>query len=138
MKSNELVIISTMSLLYFIGASINKIINFNNVVSNFMSTITPVLSIVLSKPLPIWLFRLIIICVILLQFGGSSIVLMAAYNGENIILNKMARISLYALIIFSIMATLLYHMKMDKQNIIMTLANISVISGLWLLSRHFN
>lgn len=137
--THELFIVSSLSLLYFIGASLNKIFNFNDVVSGFIKQTTPLLSLFLSQPPPYFFYQIIIGCVILLQLGGSLIVLTAAYNkANNRGLNTAARNVVYALIIFSLLATMLYHIKLEKREIIMCMANISVMTGLWLLSKEFN
>ncbi len=134
----ELIIISVLSLLYFISASINKILNFNTVVLDFIKQTTPLLKHFLSSPPPYILYQLVILGVILLQLVGSSIVIFAAYNKERIsIFNTLARIVLYLLIVFSVLATLIYHLKPEKIHLIISMANISVSSGLWLLSKQF-
>lgn len=134
----ELIIISVLSLLYFISASINKILNFNAVVLDFIQHTTPLLKHFISSPPPYILYQLVILCVILLQLVGSSIVIFAAYNKERIaILNTAARIVLYLLIVFSVVATVIYHLKPEKIHLIISMANISVSSGLWLLSKQF-
>jgi hypothetical protein len=135
---NKLFLISLMSLMLFLGASINKILNFTEVVNDFIDTTTPFLKLILNNRPPLVIYKIIIICVILLQFIASSIVLLASYkNLQNKGLNMMSRISLYILIIFSILATLIYHIRFEKRHIIMTLSNLSVIAGLWLLSEKF-
>jgi hypothetical protein len=135
----ELLVVSSLSLLYFLGAAVNKILNFNDVVSGFIKQTTPLLSMFLSKPPSYLVYQLIIVCVIILQLAGSLIVLAAAHkNADNRGLNIAAKYVLYALIIFSIMATLLYHAKLEKREIIMCMANTSVVAGLWLLSERFN
>lgn len=136
--NKELLIVSSLSLLYFIGASFNKILNFNDVVSGFIKQTTPFLSLFLTQPPPYFIYQFIIVCVIVLQLGGSLIVLAAAYNDAiNRGLNTAAQYTLYALIAFSFFATLLYHAKLEKREIIMCMANTSVIAGLWLLSKEF-
>lgn len=135
----ELFAVSLLSLLYFIFASINKILNFNDVVDGFIRQTTPLLQPLLASPPPYVIYQAVIVCVILLQLGGSIIVLTAAYQGrQNMGLNRAARISLYLLIGFTIAATLLYHSKLEKNHLIVAMANISVMAGLWLLSKIFN
>jgi hypothetical protein len=134
----ELIIISVLSLLYFISASINKILNFNTVVLDFIKQTTPILKYFLSSPPPYILYQLVILGVILLQLVGSSIVIFAAYNKDRFaIFNTAARTVLYLLIVFSVLATLIYHLKPEKIHLIISMANISVSSGLWLLSKQF-
>lgn len=135
----ELFAVSLLSLLYFIFAAINKILNFKDVVDGFIRQTTPLLRAVMASPPPYVFFQVVIVCVILLQLMGSVIVLAAAYQErQNVGLNMAARMALYALIVFSILATLLYHSKLEKDHLIIALANSSVISGLWLLSKTYN
>lgn len=135
----ELFAVSLLSLLYFIFAAINKILNFNDVIDGFIRQTTPLLRVVMASPPPYILYQVVIVCVILLQLMGSAIVLAAAYQErQNVGLNRAARLALYGLIVFSIVATLLYHSKLEKEHLIIALANSSVIAGLWLLSNKYN
>lgn len=135
----ELFAVSLLSLVYFIFAAINKLLNFHDVVDGFIRQTTPLLRAVMASPPPYVLYQVAIVCVILLQLMGSVIVLAAAYQGrQNVGLNRAARMALYALIVFSILATLLYHSKLEKEHLIIAMANSSVIAGLWLLSKTYN
>jgi len=123
----DLILISTIyiTLLFFISG-FHKIKDFMNVVKGFMS----------KTALPLLLAKLIISVVILLEIAAPLIIALYSYNA-NPKLYTYTKLSLLGLIVFTILATLLYHFPPFGTNYYSFMSNLSTLGGLLLLYQHF-
>ena len=123
----DLILISTIyiTLLFFISG-FHKIKDFMNVVKGFMS----------KTALPLLLAKLIISGVILLEIAAPLIIALYSYNA-NPKLYTYTKLSLLGLIVFTILATLLYHFPPFGTNYYSFMSNLSTLGGLLLLYQHF-
>jgi uncharacterized membrane protein YphA (DoxX/SURF4 family) len=123
----NLVLISTIyiTLLFFISG-FHKIKDFMNVVKGFMN----------KTSLPLLLAKLIISGVILLEIIAPLIIALYSYNA-NPKLYTYSKLSLLGLIVFTILATLLYHFPPFGSNYYSFMSNLSTLGGLLLLYQHF-
>ena len=109
-----------LTLIFFI-AGINKILNFNGVVDDFNSRLVF---------LPKFLAQLIILAVILIEII-CPVIIVYSFNYKKI--KTIAYIALITLCVFTILATLLYHLHGSINQIIKFLSNTALLGGLWLL-----
>jgi len=86
--------------------------------------------------LPLFLAKIIISCVILLEIVAQLIVSLYSYN-SNAELYIYTKLSLLGLIVFIILATFLYHFPPYGPNYYSFMSNLSTLGGLLLLYRHF-
>jgi uncharacterized membrane protein YphA (DoxX/SURF4 family) len=123
----NLVLIATIyiTLLFFISG-FHKIKDFMNVVKGFMN----------KTRLPLALAKIIISAVIVLEIVAPFIISLYSYN-SNPQLYTYAKLSLLALIVFIILATLLYHFPPFGSNYYSFMSNLSTLGGLLLLYQHF-
>jgi len=123
----DLILISTIyiTLLFFISG-FHKIKDFMNVVKGFMN----------KTKLPLLLAKLIISGVILLEIVAPLIIALYSYNA-NPKLYTYTKLSLLGLIVFTILATLLYHFPPFGSNYYSFMSNLSTLGGLLLLYQHF-
>jgi uncharacterized membrane protein YphA (DoxX/SURF4 family) len=123
----NLVLISTIyiTLLFFISG-FHKIKDFMNVVKGFMN----------KTKVPLSLSKIIISGVILLEIVAPFIIALYSYNA-NPKLYTYTKLSLLGLIIFTILATLLYHFPPFGSNYYSFMSNLSTLGGLLLLYQHF-
>ena len=123
----DLILISTIyiTLLFFISG-FHKIKDFMNVVKGFMT----------KTALPLSLAKLIISGVILLEIVAPLIIALYSYNA-NPNLYTYTKLSLLGLIVFTILATLLYHFPPFGTNYYSFMSNLSTLGGLLLLYQHF-
>jgi len=123
----NLVLISTIyiTLLFFVSG-FHKIKDFMNVVKGFMN----------KTKLPLLLAKLIISGVILLEIAAPLIIALYSYNA-NPNLYTYSKLSLLGLIVFTILATLLYHFPPFGTNYYSFMSNLSTLGGLLLLYQHF-
>jgi len=122
-NTNALLPIFLLLFLYFIGG-INKINNIKSVANSLKSKT--------NIPLPISLYKFIIVLVIILEIFGPIIII------NSVIFNKykdFAKITILCLIIFTIFATLIYHPPIGKEFNIF-LKNVSIVGGLILLNNN--
>lgn len=124
----NLILISTIyiTLLFFISG-FYKIKDFIQVVKGFMNKTK--VSFTLSK--------IIITCVILLEIIAPLIISIYSYN-YNPVLYTYTKVSLLGLIIFTILATLIYHFPPFGTNYNSFMSNLSTLGGLLLLYKFFN
>ena len=115
---------SVLLTLMFLVSGYNKVMNFSGNVMSLQSKI--------GLNIPI-VFSLAILIVILLELVGSSMILYSAYSGKK---REYAYYSTIGLIIFTILASLLYHMPIALDNHAL-FKNIAVIGGLLLLADKF-
>jgi uncharacterized membrane protein YphA (DoxX/SURF4 family) len=124
----NLILISTIciTLLFFLSG-FNKITDFIQVVKEFTN----------RTKIPFTLSKIIIIGVILLEIIAPLIISIYSYN-HNPLLHTYAKLSLLGLIVFTILATFMYHFPPVGQNYYSFLSNISTVGGLLLLYKYFN
>jgi uncharacterized membrane protein YphA (DoxX/SURF4 family) len=123
----DLILISTIyiTLLFFLSG-FHKIKDFVSVTKGFMK----------KTKLPLTLSKIIIIGVILLEIIAPLIISLYSYN-SNPKLYAYTKLSLLGLIIFTILATFLYHFPPFGSNYYSFLSNLSTLGGLLLLYQHF-
>ena len=123
----SLVLISTIyiTLLFFISG-FRKIKDFMKVVKGFMN----------KTSIPLLLAKIIISGVILLEIVAPLIISLYSYNA-NPKLYIYTKLSLLGLIVFTILATLLYHFPPFGSNYYSFMSNLSTLGGLLLLYQHF-
>lgn len=123
----DLILISTIyiTLLFFISG-FHKIKDFMKVVKGFMNKTT----------IPLSLAKIIISGVILLEIVAPFIISIYSYN-SNPKLYTYTKLSLLGLIIFTFLATLLYHFPPFGENYYSFMSNLSTLGGLLLLYQHF-
>ena len=121
------ILISTLLVIMFLISGINKIFNFELEVNNLIKK--------LEYSFPIEFYKIIILLVIILEILASIMIIYYFVTKNN---QREAYYSTIALIIFTILATLVYHLP-DFNNYKRSIpfwANISLISGLLLLAKY--
>ena len=103
-------------------------------INNLTGTAKGLKNIFWIKGLPLSFFQFTIACVIILLILAPSIIILASVNNKYAYL---AKLSCYALIAFTILATLLYHFPSDPGQKINFMKNLSIIGGFLALSLHF-
>jgi len=123
----DLILISTIyiTLLFFISG-FHKIKDFMKVVKGFMN----------KTSIPLSLAKIIISGVILLEIVAPFIISLYSYNA-NPKLYTYTKLSLLGLIVFTILATLMYHFPPFGENYYSFMSNLSTLGGLLLLYQHF-
>ena len=123
-----LVLISTIyiTLLFFLSG-FHKIKDFTQVVKGFMN----------KTSIPLILSKIIIGGVILLEIVAPFIISLYSYN-HNPMLYTYTKMSLLGLILFTILATLIYHFPPSGSNYYAFMSNLSTLGGLLLLYQHFS
>jgi len=123
----NLVLISTIyiTLLFFVSG-FEKIKDFMKVVKGFMN----------KTALPLSLAKIIIIGAILLEIAAPFIIALYSYNA-NPKLYTYAKLSILGLILFTILATLIYHFPPTGSNYYSFMSNLSTLGGLLLLYQYF-
>jgi uncharacterized membrane protein YphA (DoxX/SURF4 family) len=123
-----LVLISTIyiTLLFFLSG-FDKIKNFTQVAKGFMN----------KTNMPFMLSKIIIGVVILLEIVAPFIISLYSYN-PNPMLYTYTKMSLLGLIVFTILATLIYHFPPFGSNYYAFMSNLSTLGGLLLLYKHFS
>ena len=124
----SLVLISTIyiTLLFFLSG-FHKIKDFTQVVKGFMN----------KTSIPLILSKIIIGGVILLEIVAPFIISLYSYN-HNPMLYTYTKMSLLGLILFTILATLIYHFPPYGSNYYAFMSNLSTLGGLLLLYKHFS
>ena len=117
-------------LLLFVVAGINKINGFNATVDGFAKVLT---NFNITLPM-IQMYQLIIILVIILEICGPAVVMLSI---NRYIKNKnYGKFAIVSLIVFTILATMLYHNPlMDSTQTMAMLKNLSIIGGFMLLHK---
>ena len=109
-----------ITLLFFLSG-FHKISGFMDVVKGFVS----------KTSIPLQLSKLIIVGVILLEIIAPLIIALYAYDYPNSTMNKnLPKLSIVALIVFTILATLIYHFPPYGNNYYSFMSNVSTIGGL--------
>ena len=123
----NLILISTIyiTLLFFLSG-FHKINNFTTTVQGLMKKTT----------FPLLLSKIIISCVILLEIVAPFIISLYTYN-SNPKLYTYTKLSLIGLMVFIILATVIYHFPPFGSNYYSVMSNLSTLGGLLLLYQHF-
>ena len=122
-------IISAILILFiFVLAGINKINSFQGTVKSLITKVPKIF-----KKLPMSLFQLAIVIVILIEIIAPILIVYSYTGDETDTKQRINNCSIYTLILFLIFATLLYHFPNNKENLMRTLLNVSIIGGLILL-----
>lgn len=108
--------------LIFISAGFNKIKNFNSTVQGFQKKLG------FLPKFPNIFYKFVIFLVIVLEILAPLIIIYFTYHKKY---NMYVHYSIISIILFTILATLLYHMSWDHKNFV--LYNLSIIGGLLLL-----
>ena len=128
MNMNELVNIKSIGALLlnalFVISAYGKIVGFKGTVGSLKSVFW-------VKNLPDWLFQFAIFMVIVLLLVGPGVIMYSFYDKTY---SKYAKYACYSLAVFTLLATLLYHMPVDTNQKNHMLKNISIIGGFLLLS----
>ena len=111
----------------FLASAFGKINNFNGVAKGLKGVFW-------IKNLPLWFFKLAIAGVIVLLICAPSVMLYAVFNPKY---RLFAKYACYALIAFTLLASLLYHMPTDPSQRINFMKNMSIIGGFLALSMCF-
>jgi len=122
-----------ITLLFFLSG-LSKIKNFMDVTKGFITKVK--LPLGLGK-LPLALGKFIIGMVILLEIVAPLIITLYAYNPVSQ-LRMYTQVSIIGLVIFTILATVLYHFPPTGSNFYSTMSNLSTTGGLLLLYKYFN
>jgi hypothetical protein len=117
----NLVLQTLLVLLLFIFAGGEKIFSLGSTAKTLQSKV----------PLPLALCMVVIVGVIVLEIVGPGIIVYSASTGSQ---KKLAQLAIMALVAFTVLATLLFHMS-DPGDI---LKNLSVIGALALLYEKFD
>ena len=123
---NLLFIASLFITLLFFLSGFNKIKDFNQVTKGFVN----------KTKIPLFLAKIVISGVILLEIIAPLIITLYSYN-LNKSLYPYTKLSLIGLIIFTILATLIYHFPPVGSNYYSFTSNLSTIGGLILLYLYF-
>jgi uncharacterized membrane protein YphA (DoxX/SURF4 family) len=123
---NLLFIASLFITLLFFLSGFNKIKDFNQVTKGFVN----------KTKIPLFLAKIVILGVILLEIIAPLIITLYSYN-LNKSLYPYVKLSLIGLIIFTILATLIYHFPPVGSNYYSFTSNLSTIGGLILLYLYF-
>jgi uncharacterized membrane protein YphA (DoxX/SURF4 family) len=123
----NLILIATIyiTLLFFVSG-FEKIKDFMKVVKGFMN----------KTALPLPLAKIIIIGAIILEIAAPFIIALYSYNA-NPKLYTYTKLSILGLIVFTILATLIYHFPPVGSNYYSFMSNLSTLGGLLLLYQHF-
>ena len=112
----------------FVVAGINKVKGFDGTVKGFMGMMPKDL-----KKLPLVLFQLVILMVILIEIVAPLVLVYMDLDENNTLPQEVHNISVWLLVGFTALATILYHNPMDKSQMTNFLKNLAIIGGLLLL-----
>jgi uncharacterized membrane protein YphA (DoxX/SURF4 family) len=121
--------IATLLLVMFVVSGIDKIYNYDKVVGNLQAKI--------SNKLPLVFYYLLTIIVILIEILAPIIIIYYFYSQKY---SNYAQYSILSLIVFTILATLMYHFPdfSSYKKAIPFWANVSLLGGLILLSKNIS
>jgi len=126
LKQNKYIIYSLLLLMFFLSG-INKIFNFDKTVLSLLDKINPIISLDMN------LYKLAIVLVIILEIVAPYIIVSNSYKKSKD--KKYSLYSGYLLILFVILATLIYH-PLNIKNYMKSIpfwSNVSLIGGLVLM-----
>tara|TARA_A100001015_G_C15043818_1_gene741863 strand:+ start:6515 stop:6877 length:363 start_codon:yes stop_codon:yes gene_type:complete len=112
----------------FFLAGLDKLLHFNKVVKGFIKRLFKLSP--LFKQFPITLFHLAIIIVILIEIICPIIIVHYSYYKENYELTKLA---CYILLIFTILATLIYHFPPTGTTYYPFISNVTTCGAILLI-----
>lgn len=124
---NTLLVSTVLLNLLFVASAYGKL-------NNFEATSKGLKGVFWIKGLPMWFFKLAISCVIVLLLVAPSIMVYAVFDSSK---RVHAIYSCYALITFTVLATLLYHFPTDPSQRISFMKNLCIIGGFLALSKLF-
>ena len=124
MKLLNILGIFLLLFIYFL-AGLNKISSVSNMSKGLKSKL---------HFLPLFLCKIAIICVIILEICAPILILYSATYGK---FYNYSYIATILLIFFTVLATLLYHFPTQPNQYYFFMKNTSIIGGLILLSSHF-
>ena len=112
----------------FIVAGINKINGFDKTVAGFKSMMPKNI-----KSLPLILFQLVILMVIVIEIVAPIVLVYMDVDESRTLPQEAHNWSIWILVAFTTLATILYHNPMDKSQMTNFLKNLAIIGGLLLL-----
>jgi uncharacterized membrane protein YphA (DoxX/SURF4 family) len=118
-----LLISTILMTLIFVKAGINKINNFGSTVKGFKG-VFPV------KKMPEMFYKLAIMGAIGVEIGAPLVLILSYFIP---MMFGAARVAIYSLLIFTILATLLYHSKEGMMKLLFD-KNLAIIGGLMALT----
>ena len=114
-------------LLMFVLSGVNKIFNYDKTVSSLSNKINPMINLDTN------LYKLVIVIVIILELVAPYIIIYNSYKNKH---DKYSLYSGYLLVLFTILATLIYH-PLYINNYMKSLpfwSNMSLLGGLLLMT----
>jgi hypothetical protein len=123
---NHLFIISCLILFMFVMSGINKIRDFTNVAEGLQKRV--------NFNVPFILYQFAILIALLLQIGGSAIILYSAYTEEY---EEYAYYSALFLAAFTVLVTFVYYYPPTGKNYYPVLSNTTTFGALLLLALQF-
>lgn len=122
----DVLVACMITIMYFLSG-INKIKNFNSVRKSIQKKF-------IVSSLPVFFYQIVLILVILLEIIGPLIIV---YSSITYTLETYAEIACYALVVFTILATLMYHPPNKKKEYHYFMKNVSIVGGLLALSEFY-
>ena len=117
-------IIAFLITIMFFLSGIDKIKKFSGVTKSIQKNF-------IISTLPIWFYQLSLIFVILLEIFAPLIIV---YSSVTYSLESLALYSCYALVVFTILATIMYHPPNKKKEYHYFMKNLSIVGGLLALA----
>jgi uncharacterized membrane protein YphA (DoxX/SURF4 family) len=108
----------------FVISAYGKIVGFKGTVGSLKRVFW-------VKNVPDWFFQFTICMVIVLLLVGPGVIMYSFYDKQY---SEYAKYACYALAVFTLLATVLYHMPVDSNQKNHMLKNVSIIGGFLLLS----
>ena len=134
MNNHNEIFAYVLLVLFFVLAGYNKIFSFNNT-SNMLQK--KVSNIIPNLNLPNNFYQFVILLVIILELIAPLIPLHYLIYQDKY-MKKYAKLSIYLLIIFTILATGLFHLPATGNNYYSVMSNISTIGGLAVFLNYIN
>tara|TARA_B100000085_G_scaffold255240_1_gene254915 strand:- start:4528 stop:4935 length:408 start_codon:yes stop_codon:yes gene_type:complete len=122
----EVLIAFLITIMFFISG-INKIKNFSGVRKSIQKKF-------IVSTLPIIFYQIVLILVILLEILAPLIIV---YSSITYTIETYAEIACYALVFFTIIATMMYHPPNKKKEYHYFMKNVSIVGGLLALSEFY-
>ena len=119
----EVIIAFLITIMFFLSG-IDKIKKFSGVTKSIQKKF-------IISTLPIWFYQLSLIFVILLEIFAPLIIV---YSTVTYSLESLALYSCYALVVFTILATIMYHPPNKKKEYHYFMKNLSIVGGLLALA----
>lgn len=126
---------SFLLFLIFLLSGFNKLFNLEKTANYLKNKINLIFKINLNFNIPNIFYILAIIIAIIIEIGCSSYILYSIYN-NTYKLNNYLIYSIYAIIGFTILATLIFHFPPIGKDYYSFMSNLSIIGGLLLLSQY--